>query len=184
MDGTEQELQQASEHVTYEIRMLVATMSFLSKPDGETDWVASSAYLESFVLHLRNLIDFFYTPRRSRDLILAEHYVSDVAQWTADRGPITPLLSREKRRANKLIAHLSFGRLITDKTWDWGVIRAELQRVINCFLNHLPGIRKAWFGGVDLEVPAGPTGTSSLPVTRGCTGPPGPPVPEQSTIPK
>ena len=64
MGRTEQELQHASKHVKYEIEMLAATTSFLSKSAGVTDQVTWNAYLESLVLHHRNLIDFYYPPER------------------------------------------------------------------------------------------------------------------------
>jgi len=176
MRRTEQELKDASGHVKYEIDMLVGTMSFLSKPAAETHWIASSAYLESLVLHLRNLIDFFYTPS-TRDDIVAEHFV---AQWTADCPVMSPLLDDAKERANKLCAHLTYTRLHMDKTWEWAAIWAELKQVIRCFVSHLPAERKPWFADASLEEPSGPTGTSSLPVVRGWTGPPGPPDPEKA----
>jgi hypothetical protein len=169
---TKQELQQASGHVRYEIWMLEATMSFLSKPAGATDQVTWNAYIESFALHLRNLIEFFYTMGQA-DNISAELYVSDVAQWEKDRGPKTPFLSGEKRRANKRVEHLSFGRLRTDEEgWRWAEIRAALQPVMKCFLSHLSAERKRWFEGTGLEEPSGPSGALSLPEIRGWTGPP------------
>jgi len=175
MDRTEGQLEQASEHVKYEIDMLRATASFLSVSWSATDQVTRYAYLESFVLHLRNLIDFLYPPpNRHPDDILSDHYVSRVTEWNGRRPAKTPLLSDAKDRANKLGAHLSYRRADRDKAWDWVTILVQLKPVFSCFLDHLPEARKAWFAGTELGVPAGPTGAPSSPVVRGATGPLGP----------
>jgi hypothetical protein len=172
---TEQELKDASEHVKYEIHMLMATASFLSKYAGAADQVTQNAYIESFVLHLRNLIDFFYPPQDAKDLMLAEHYVSSVANWNDTRPAMTERLLDAKRRANKLAAHLSYKRIVTDKRWGWAAILAELQRLISCFLSNLPLQRKAWFAGCE-EGPGGPSRPPSPPQVRVTTGPFGPPT--------
>jgi hypothetical protein len=179
MGRTEQELKDASVHVKYEIVMFLATMSFLSKSGGATDQVTGNAYIVSSALHLRNLIEFFYK-RRSSSVILAAHYVSAEALWVRDRGRLTPFLDREKGRASERITHLSFGRLVTDEGWRWAGTRAELQRVMNCFLSNLPPERRPWFAGTGLEGPSGPSGTSTPPVDTGWTGPPEPPDPEKA----
>ena len=172
MGRNRDELQRASEDVKYEIDMLRATASFLSASWSATDQVTRYAYLESFVVHLRNLIDFLYPPRnRQPDDILSDDYVSRVTEWKATRPAMAPLLRDAKCRANKLGAHLSYRRADMDKAWEWAAILAQLQPVINCFLDHVPEDRKAWFAGAGLEVPAGPTGAPSQPVAGGWTGP-------------
>jgi hypothetical protein len=179
MGRTEQQLEQASEHVKYEIDMLRATVSFLTVSWSATDRVTRCAYLESFVLHLRNLSEFFYQQKKNH--ICAADYVSDVDKWKRSRGAKSASLGREIRKANEFVAHLSYERCAKDKdrNWDWGIISAELQRLIGCFLSNLPPGRRALFSGCE-EGPAGPTGTSSPPVDRGWTGPPEPPVPEKA----
>jgi hypothetical protein len=179
MGRTETEVRQASGHVKYEIDMLRATMSYLSKSAGQGDKVEWDVHLESFALHVRNLIDFFYTPPKDDDIV-AEYYVSDVGRWNAERPAVTSSLLDAKRNANKRIAHLTFGRLVADPGWAWETIRAELQPVMECFLSHLPAERGAWFAGSGLEEPSGPTGVSSPPEARGWTGPPGPHDPEKA----
>jgi hypothetical protein len=181
MGRAERELEDASEHVKYEVDMLRGTTAFLASSAGATEQVTRNAYNESFVLHLRNLIDFFYKRQGPEDDILAEHYVSDAARWVHDRGPRTPFLAGEKGRASKRVEHLSFERLLTDEEgWRWADIRAQLQRVMKCFLSNLPPKRKPWFAGTGLEGPSGLSGTSSPPVDGGWTGPPEPRDPEKA----
>jgi len=178
MGRTEQELQHASVHVKYELDMLAATVSFLSKGLGETNQHTWNAYLESFVLHLRNLIDFLYPPNRrnarNADDILADDYVKDVTSWNADRPAKTDLLRDAETKVNKQVAHLTYSRLRADKNWMWAAILADLEKVVICFFNHLPPSRAAWFAGAESQGPAGPTGTPSPAVGVGHTGPAGP----------
>ncbi|MGD0221642.1 MAG: hypothetical protein ABSF71_04840 [Terriglobia bacterium] len=175
MGKKEQELQQASVHVKYELDMLAATISFLSKDPGGTDQATWNAYLESFVLHLRNLIDFFYPSKKPKaDDILAEHYVTNVALWNAHRPVKTNFLREAETKANKQVAHLTYTRLAADKNWSWAAISGDLEQVVTCFLNSLPPGWKAWFQGPGFQGPTGPTGTPSPAVGVGATGPAGP----------
>jgi len=166
---SEQELQQASVHVKYELDMLAAMISFLSKGLGGTDCFTWNAYLESFVLHVRNLIDFFYLPKKSRfDDILAEDFVTNVPQWKEDRlGLKSPLMDEAKTRVDKLAAHLTYKRLTLDPKWKFADIRADLQHVFNCFFNHLPPGRTAWFQGAGSQ---GPVGTAGAQISAGGAG--------------
>jgi hypothetical protein len=177
MGKTEQELQQASKDVKYELDMLAAMRSFLSKGRGETDQTIWNAYIESFVLHLRNLMDFYYLSGRKNSLILAEHYVNDVIKWKGGRPAKTSLLKDAEQKANNLAAHLTYERLViinSNWEWKWAAISADLKHVTNCFLNHLPPAWRAWFEATDNKGPTGPTGTPNPAVRAGTTGPAGP----------
>ena len=81
-----------------------------------------SALLESFAIHLRNLIDFFYTPPgKARDdhLVAADFFDSPTA-W--DPGAITKSLADARERANKEISHITYKRKsATDQTKPWPV---------------------------------------------------------------
>ena len=56
-------LRSASEHLLHEIGMLNDTTQILmafGSPKDKQNWVTKNALLESFAIHARNLIDFFY----------------------------------------------------------------------------------------------------------------------------
>ena len=66
--------------------------------------------LESFAIHLRNLIDFFYTPpnhARNDDLVAADFF-DPPTSWNP--GPISKSLSDARERANKEISHITYKR--------------------------------------------------------------------------
>lgn len=175
MGRTEPQLEKASEHVKYELEMLTAALSFLSNGPDETNPHTWNAYLESFVIHIRSVIDFLYPPtNRQPDDILAEEYVTDVAQWNRDRPAKTNLLRDAKKKADKQVAHLTYVRVGADKDWNWKAIWSDLENVAICFFDHLPPGRKTWFEVRASTGPTGPTGAPSRAVERGHTGPAGP----------
>ena len=95
-----------------------------------------SALLESFAIHLRNLIDFFYTPPgnpRNDDLVAADFFDSSSA-WNS--GAIPKSLSDARERANKEISHITYRRKsATDPTKPWPVadLFNEIQSVAQKF---------------------------------------------------
>jgi hypothetical protein len=174
MRRKEEELQRASEHVKYEIEMLMAAASFLSTSSSTLGQFAKNVYIEDFALHLRNLIEFYYNDGRGKGLVRAADYVAKVAEWKESRGPKSARLDRENQKANNFVAHLTYERDAQrwERSWDWGTLLVELEHVWERFFSHLPEDRKAWFAGAKFEVPAGPSGTPSQPLAKGWTGPP------------
>ncbi len=107
MGRADQDLKKASEHVNYEFDMFLATASFLTTGAGAKDRVTQNAYLESFVLHLRNLRDFYFQDQK-KGRICAADYVSNVDKWKASRQDESPFLKHERRKANEFVAHLTY----------------------------------------------------------------------------
>jgi hypothetical protein len=171
MARTEQELQDAAGHVDYEIQMLRAMVLWLSSHSSapQAGWGVWNACLESFVVHVRNLIDFLYPPTNPRrDDVLSDHYVSDIGEWQRQRPPKNQLLEDAKKRVNKMAAHLVYARANLDKNWKFAEIWTELQQVIKCFVDRLPPDRVAWFPNAGPQGPVGPpTPTDGV----GATGP-------------
>ncbi len=83
MMRTEEELREAATHVDYEIQMLGATGVLLASVQRRTstEKAIANACLESFVLHVRNVIDFLYPPAKAKtDDILSDHFVWDIEE--------------------------------------------------------------------------------------------------------
>lgn len=135
---TEEELRKASIDLFYEIgmfRRLVQGMA--SRIAGES--IVNNALLESFAIHVRNLIYFFYTdvPKKEDDNI-AKYYFTE---WESVRPSKTEVLEKAYARANKEIAHLTFSRLdVTPekKQWDFESISIDLNKTIEKFLELVP----------------------------------------------
>jgi hypothetical protein len=129
---TKQDLQDASQHLRYEIEMFNAMADLLS---GGTykNTVVENALLESFTVHARALAEFFDPPLKRRDDdMIAEHYVTG---WSAKRGALPPVLDkvRVKDRVGKEIAHLTYARLtVTPAAKGWNI--TEITQAMNSLI--------------------------------------------------
>jgi hypothetical protein len=129
---TAQKLQAASKALLYDVQMLDATAKELSSRTAHASTL-NNALLESFLIHLRNLIDVLYIPKSKRnpDDINAEDFFSDPEEW---RRIVKPLKRRKnlgalKTRINKLLAHLTYKRLSAAPSyseWDVAHLRSEI----------------------------------------------------------
>jgi len=107
-------------HVRYEIEMCASAAHLLLAFTPERNSL-TNALLESYALHLRNLIEFIYWTPKPPDDVNAVHYVRDKDAWLAARGEASDFLKGVKLRADKQIAHLTKKRFIGDapeKQWD------------------------------------------------------------------
>ena len=90
----------------------------------------ASVLIESFVIHLRNLIDFFYTPRVKEDDAIASDFCPG---WNET---ISSTLKAAKERANKEVNHLTLERksgFDPNKPWDVAGLFQEVSAVATTF---------------------------------------------------
>lgn len=102
--------------------MLRETANKLGNAHLPDDWVARNALLESFTLHARALLDFFYGRRRKKDDALASDFFEEDA-WEQSRPPMAGTLSDVNRRVGKEIAHLTYSRAnVTEEAKGWPIV--------------------------------------------------------------
>jgi hypothetical protein len=131
------ELRKAYEHVKYEFEMLTETATLLQSHPTLTE-AHQRAILESFVIHFRNLLEFFYW-NPGEDRILAEHFAPGA--WRDKRPKKSALLFKGHSRACNEIAHLTFARLgVRNEDWPWPVaeITKEMSELYDLFLKLAP----------------------------------------------
>jgi hypothetical protein len=116
---TDQQLRDYSEeHLLYELHIFRWLAENLPPDKG----FQLSALLESFAIHLRNLIEFFYTqPQDARnDGVIAADFFDPPSAWNLGLMPKSVNDARE--RANKEISHITYRRKgATDPTKPWPV---------------------------------------------------------------
>jgi hypothetical protein len=137
---TVEELKEASNHLHYEAWMLTSLASGLASGIAGQGPVAN-ALLESFVIHVRALMDFLYAEAPQSDDVVAEDYFANPDEWRRERPLLQDLLAQAKRRAGKEIAHLTYARLdVTPETKPWPFIQIaeEITAVLNVFLANVP----------------------------------------------
>src|SRR5271157_886788 len=133
------ELRQASNHLFYEIWM------FQTLAQGVTIGIAgegpiNNALLESFTIHVRALIGFFYSESPRNDHIVAEDFFQNPNDWMNKRPLKTELLEIAKKRADREVAHLTYARIdITpeEKQWEFLKIFNDLQIPIGVLLDNV-----------------------------------------------
>jgi hypothetical protein len=147
----------ADEHLLYEIWMtstLTARMSRhpdrfdggLSAAEGPLarellELTGRNADIESFALHVRNLVKFLYAKRPKQGDVVAASYFDVRNDWFDVRPDLPKSLNRVNARVPVEIVHLSVGRLKvreSDKTWPYELMWRDLAKVIGVFLDRVP----------------------------------------------
>jgi hypothetical protein len=131
---TQQELQEfADEHLFYEIWMLCETADRLMNRKYQ-DTVAKNAYIESFVIHSRNLLDFLYDVGGREDDVHASDY-QNTTPWNPPPKD-TILDTWYPTRMNKHLAHMTYKRLTVpaaDRNWPVKDIFPSIKVVLEAF---------------------------------------------------
>ena len=120
--------------------MLNQTATLSAKPESPKN----NAYIESFVIHARILIEFLYGESNRNDDIRAADYVD--GWWDNYISKNKPLEKSEfikniKKKANLMAAHLTkAGSMYSDKDKEWDRIRIrdDINKIILKFLEAVP----------------------------------------------
>ena len=108
----------------------------------------NNAFIESFVIHARVLLDFFYPFNPRPDDVIATDFFDQAETWERARPEKTDLLKTIHKSVGKEAAHLSYARQkISEekKNWDYEGIVRDIRFSVDCFLgivsNSLLGYR-------------------------------------------
>jgi hypothetical protein len=116
------------EHLFYEVQTFFdLAQRLVAPPSGHVDITERNAFIESFAIHLRQLIDFFWSERHrteeKMDAFAADYFPPGI--WDAIRpDPGGSLTVELRRKVGWGIAHLTY-----DRAWvppagkDWDVER-------------------------------------------------------------
>jgi hypothetical protein len=134
------ELVAASAHLHYEVSMFDTTARVLMAgvfgegPDR-------NAFLESFTIHTRALLQVFHPSGSDQSDVLAEHFFADRMTWLRLRGGVPKVLADVERRVGNEIAHLSYDRLrVGPDAKDWNVhdIWMAVMGLVQIFIGNAP----------------------------------------------
>lgn len=134
----QQLLDYSKEHLLYEFQIF----RWVGENLNQDKSLQLSALLESLAIHLRNLIDFFYTePADARnDDVVAGHFFADPNTWMP--GPMPKSLQEARERANKEVSHITYKRkAAADPTKPWPVadLFKEIHTVAQKFATEASG---------------------------------------------
>ena len=138
-ERTKKELIEASNHLNYEFWMLNSlSVGLASGLVGQGP--LQNALIESFVIHMRALIDFLYSKNPKNDEVIAEDYFLAPDEWLKLRPDISDMLRKASIRAHKEIAHLTYERQkVTPETKPWHFVKInnEINNVFKIFLENV-----------------------------------------------
>ena len=132
-------------YVRYERQMF--DLPFKGIKQGLPNQFQKNIYLESFLVHTRNLRDFLFSPPRGDDVSATHFFEPPDAEWDESVKDWCPYLDANKSRLNKSLAHLSYERIGYEpyKGWDCGVIHTEMTAAWNEFWSRLTAEKQEWF---------------------------------------
>jgi len=111
----------------------------IKENEDDVPRVINNAIIEAFAIHVRSLLDFFYSKGKDDDVV-AEHFFSSPSTWINVRPPKTEdELRRIKYRVNKEIAHLTFARQeVKSKIWPSKPVQKDINEVLEVFSSLAP----------------------------------------------
>ena len=124
---TNDELRGALEHLTYELKALQGAFDFFFEPFVERKFSEARLVLEAFLVHTRNLIDFFHgDPTKARDDdMVAQDFLPPSTDWPSICPPFPLDLEDTRTAVHKLVAHLTYARVeYAREKWSWAVPKA------------------------------------------------------------
>jgi hypothetical protein len=130
----------SKDHLLYEVEMFFRPGHLLMSGQLQTSQpevaiVLHNAIIESFVLHLRNLLDFFYTPPRKTDVGATMFYNS--GHLPPDFPRESAILHTAHRRAHKEMSHITTERHWEGdpaKVWEFHRLLREVKPLVERFL--------------------------------------------------
>jgi hypothetical protein len=142
---TPAELEGAVDQFLYELHMLrETTKPFIQRSPLVADETMKRVFLESALVHARNLLDFFICESSRNNDILAAHFVTaeDGSTWKP-KG--LEHLASCRFDINKALTHLTYTRVKSKPSWSLDEIRREIEEAYEEFLSRLPeNDRQQW----------------------------------------
>jgi len=118
------------DNLMHELSMLWELAEILPGREGSTE---TSAFVESFGIHLRNLIDFFYEEGQGDD-VTAWDFLDATIPWPPNKPG--KALQKARIRVNKELSHLTQARISgspPEKEWDTAALLKEIDTVAKEF---------------------------------------------------
>jgi hypothetical protein len=155
----------------YEVRMMIrasnafTTLQNRTPNNAPADYTARNAFLESFLLHLRNLIQFFTIPRNAKernqrsDDIIVDEFKDSAGNVISN---ITLAISADDLKAiHKHLSHLTKTRTNNKLLWPVTALELEINNAMHQFITRISDSYFRTKGGHTKNDFLGELGTSS-----------------------
>jgi hypothetical protein len=148
---SEADLCSDSKTLKYEFEHLFGTATFLSIADSPYPPIVKNALVESFAIHCRAVVFFFFGHDAANDAgkwcktdVVAADFFDTDAEWSKYCPKMAQVLKDAKPKADKEVAHITIQRREVNQDggkqswWLVGEIVVELRKVFAAFLNAAP----------------------------------------------
>ena len=128
-----------NEHFLYEIQMMKNVVYYfhdLKKQDQLTHF-HMNLIIDDFMLHARNLYEFFFHDKDQEDHARAQHFMKEGIQWKDIKPEKTSWIKKLEVRANLEVSHLTYRRISgtpPEKAWDFMTMYIEFHDITHKFL--------------------------------------------------
>jgi len=143
----------ARDTLLYEYQMLLTTERRIGAAQRAGDGELVNIALESFLLHVRNLAEFYVKVKSNRAnvyLYLPTH--DQKGRWRDARKSIsTQVTVRTFEGVSEWLSHPSLGRNGVKPSWNVSELRSELFRLLQAFCEILTPEIRSWFAWVPSE---------------------------------
>ena len=119
--------------------MLKGLAQLLLQNDDLTEiGLLRNAVLDSFLIHVRALVNFFYRkPNRETDVVAGDYLCGSERKYWDEHYSGDPDWFKDIRiRIDKGLAHISYER--QKGAWDSGIIEREIDKAFGEFINRVP----------------------------------------------
>lgn len=115
----------------YELWMFNETSKYFISPEGNETIKEKNVYLESFLLHTRNIVDFLEGRKYESDIKCSDFGIEKVDVNLPPRNTINEI--------NLWLSHITKERMEEKEKpqWEYLTIRKEVNRCFGIFLNQL-----------------------------------------------
>ena len=96
--------------------------------------------VETYLLHGRNLLEFFYYDDQQQDKATANEFLEKWNDWKKLRPPLTESLKILRRRVDRETTHLTYKRIVgkpESKFWNFHVLYVDLMMVFCIFAKNV-----------------------------------------------
>jgi|ERR1035437_648060 hypothetical protein len=122
----------SGEHLLHELNMFWQLAQAIPNSEPSKPSFTLSVLLESFAIHLRNLIEFFYYPPKQK-YVRAHDFFDKPTDW---KQKMTTPVKKARQRANEEVNHLTHGRkngTPPEKSWNTDELLKAIETVASEF---------------------------------------------------
>ena len=127
---SEEDINQLRSHIEYEMWMIKETIDYLTRHGHRVGESNMNACLESFLLHVVTMVNFYFPPGRDQ---IQDYVAYDFLPNWSDHVDLSDQLNRIRESADRGLGRLSYRSLELPKKKDLAAIYTELEALRSRF---------------------------------------------------